>query len=22
AFLASLLKCEEGDLSCPLPTAG
>ena len=22
AFLASLLQCEEGDLSCPLPPAG
>ncbi|CBG87844.1 lysozyme inhibitor LprI family protein [Citrobacter rodentium] len=22
AFLASLLQCEEGDMSCPLPPAG
>ncbi|HFZ8995326.1 TPA: lysozyme inhibitor LprI family protein [Citrobacter freundii] len=22
AFLSSLLQCEEGDLSCPLPPAG
>lgn len=21
AFLASLLQCEEGDMSCPLPPA-
>jgi len=21
AFLASLMQCEEGDLSCPLPPA-